>query len=160
MYRLVNGKEYLPQIILFRIEIIYFILYSDPDILIEKKVKDMKKSKDDSKENFDFSDVEKNSQDGFSMVGQPITTLPEIPSFETELENLSVGSSYMAPVNQVISLQTVSMDKLEISSFDGASSTVVEKDNEISSCVVCDKKFKSKSCMNKHLRSVHAGSNS
>lgn len=160
MYRLVNGKEYLPQIILFRIGIIYFILYSDPDILIEKKVKDMKKSKDDSKENFDFSDVEKNSQDGFSMVGQPITTLPEIPSFETELENLSVGSSNMAPVNQVISLQTVSMDKLEISSFDGASSTVVEKDNEISSCVVCDKKFKSKSCMNKHLRSVHAGSNS
>lgn len=152
-------RNFYPKIFCLEIEIIDFILYSDPDILIEKKVKDIKKGKDDSKENFDFSDVEKNSQDGFLMVGQSISTMPEIPSFETELKNVSVGSSNVTPVNQVISLQTVSMDKLEISSSaDGASSTVVEKDNEISSCVVCDKKFKSKSCMNKHLRSVHAGS--
>lgn len=84
--------------------------------------------------------------------------MPEIPSFETELKNLSVGSNNVAPVNQVVSLQTVSMDKLEINSSDGGTSTVIEKDNEISSCVVCFKKFKSKSQMNKHLRSVHAGS--
>lgn len=28
-------------------------------------------------------------------------------------------------------------------------------DGEISNCVVCDKRFKSKACLNKHMRSVH-----
>lgn len=32
------------------------------------------------------------------------------------------------------------------------------KDDRLSACIVCQKKFKSKSCMNKHLRSVHTGS--
>lgn len=126
---------------------------SDPDILIEKKVKDSKKGKDDCKENFDYSDVEKNSQDGFLMGAS--VPIPKTPSFEPEINNVCIGNN-IATVKEVASVPTVSLDKLEISSPDGAS--IVEKDNEISSCIVCDKKFKSKSCMNKHLRSVHAGS--
>lgn len=124
-----------------------YFFNSDPDILIEKKIKDIKKGKDDSKENFDFSDVEKNSQDGFPMGAA--APLPKTPSFESDLNYVDVGNAVPA-LKEVVSL-----DKLEISSSDGA--LTVEKDNEISSCVVCDKKFKSKSCMNKHLRSVHAG---
>lgn len=119
---------------------------------MEKKVKEVKKSKDDSKENHDFSDIDKNSQDGF-LVGATISsaTIQETPTFEQDFCDIGVSSS-LPMLNDTLPL--VSMIKLEINSPDG---TIAEKDNETSSCVVCDKKFKSKSCMNKHLRSVHAG---
>lgn len=121
--------------------------------MIEKKVKDIKRGKDDSKENFDYSDTEKNSQDGF-LLGT-IASMPET-SFDSDLNKFCIENN-MPIVKEVATSQTVSLDKLEISSSDGGTS-IAEKDIEISSCVVCDKKFKSKSCMNKHLRSVHAGS--
>lgn len=131
---------------------------SDPDILIEKKVKEIKKGKDDSKENFDFSDIEKSSQDGFLI--NAIASMPETPTFEPDLCNIGIGNNvHEVKVKQEIKespnhLPPISLEKLEINSPD---SGPVEKDIESSSCVVCDKKFKSKSCMNKHLRSVHAG---
>lgn len=124
---------------------------------MEKKVKDMKKGKDDSKENYDFSDIEKNSQDEF-VVGA-IGIVPDTPSFEPELPDLCNTSttSNMSIVKDTAgkNLQTIALDKLETGPTDATKS--VEKDNEISPCVVCHKKFKSRSCMNKHLRSVHAG---
>lgn len=131
---------------------ISFISNSDPDILIEKKVKDIKRGRDDSKD-FDYSDTEKNSQDGF-LLGT-IASMPET-SIDSDLNKFCIDNN-VPIVKEVTTLQTVSLDKLEISSSDGGTS-ISEKDIEISSCIVCDKKFKSKSCMNKHLRSVHAGS--
>lgn len=77
-------------------------------------------------------------------------------SFEPDLNKFCIENN-MSIVKEVATLQTVSLDKLEINSSD-CGTTNAEKDIEISSCVVCDKKFKSKSCMNKHLRSVHSGS--
>lgn len=120
---------------------------------MEKKIKDIKKGKDDSKENFDFSDIEKNSQDGF-LLGTSIGSMPDTPSFEPDLCNLGLGNPVQEVKEPVGLLPAVSLEKLDINSSDSA---VIEKDNEASSCIVCDKKFKSKSCMNKHLRSVHAG---
>lgn len=129
-------------------------LGSDPDILVEKKIKEVKKGKD---ENFDFLDIEKNSQDGFVLGTMAI--MAATPTFESDLPDLGSKSNasnvQLVKDNTTINLQSVAIDKLEISSTDGT--TIVEKDNEISPCVVCHKKFKSKSCMNKHLRSVHAG---
>lgn len=134
-----------------------YIYFSDPDILLEKKVKEIKKSKDDSKENFDFLDIDKNSQDGFLVGAIGSATIPETPSIEPELCDKGVASNVPVLKDAAGNLPLVSMDKLEINSPDGALTAVAEKDNETSPCVVCDKKFKSKSCMNKHLRSVHAG---
>lgn len=120
---------------------------------MEKKIKDIKKSKDDSKENFDFSDIEKNSQDGF-LLGASIGSMPDTPTYEPDLCGIGLGNNMQEVKETVGLLPTVSLEKLDINSSD---SVIIEKDNEASSCVVCDKKFKSKSCMNKHLRSVHAG---
>lgn len=160
MCRLANGKqiETKKNIVLFSPDLVFFFC-SEPDILVEKKVKENKKGKDDSKENFDFSDVEKNSQDGFLMTALG-TTSDTATCFESDSCNVGVGNSGMGnsmPVvkDAVANVQAVALDKLEIGSPDGT--TTAEKDNEISTCIVCEKKFKSKSCMNKHLRSVHSG---
>lgn len=116
---------------------------------MEKKVKEIKKGKDDSKENFDLSDIEKNSQDGF-LLG----VISEAPSFETDLCSIDFDSNLSTIKETTASLEAVCLDNQDNNLIDSAT---VEKEAEISSCVVCDKKFKSKSCMNKHLRSVHAG---
>lgn len=142
--------------ILFCCEIIFHS--SKPDILIEKKVKDIKKGKEDSKENFDLSDIEKNSQDGFLL--SVIGSMPEQSAFETDLCNVNFNGNVSTPIQEAtVNLQAVVLDKPEISNNTVAVKDAVrtEKETEISACVVCDKKFKSKSCMNKHLRSVHAG---
>lgn len=118
-----------------------------------KEVKEIKKSKEDSKENYDLSDIEKNSQDGFLL--NVIGSMPETPSFETDLCNVGFSGNVTTIKEEPVSLQAVTPDKPQINH---TSDTVrTEKEVEISSCIVCDKKFKSKSCMNKHLRSVHAG---
>lgn len=125
---------------------------SDPDVLVEKKVKDVKKTKDDSKENFDLSDIEKSSQDGF-LVGA-VGSLPETLSFESDLSNIGIASNVQATKENIATIQAVSLEKLEINSPDSATT---ENNNQTSACIVCNKTFKSKSCMNKHLRSVHTG---
>lgn len=121
--------------------------------MIEKKVKDIKKAKEDSKENFDLSDIEKNSQDGFLL--DAIGSIPETPSFETDLCNVDFSSNVPTIQDATVSLQAIKIEKQETNNI--VDTVRAEKEVEISSCVVCDKKFKSKSCMNKHLRSVHAG---
>lgn len=142
--------------------------------MIEKKVKDIKKGssggKDDSKENFDLSDIEKNSQDGFllGVIGGP---MPETPTFETDLCNVAFtntadvstvqDTTLSLPIKQEIKQEMNNTTTVTATTVDtvrvATTAAEVEKEVEISSCVVCDKKFKSKSCMNKHLRSVHAG---
>lgn len=121
--------------------------------MVEKKVKEIKKNKEDSKENFDLSDIEKNSQDGF-LLGA-IGSMPETPSFETDLCNVDFSANLSTIQDATVSLQAVKLEKQETNNT--VDTVRAEKEVEISSCVVCDKKFKSKSCMNKHLRSVHAG---
>lgn len=129
---------------------------SNPDILVDKKIKEIKKGKEDSKENFDLSDIEKNSQDGFLL--SAIGSMPETPSFETDLCNVDFSANVSPTIQDAtVSLQAVSLDKQETNSTMETVRVEKEKEVEISSCVVCDKKFKSKSCMNKHLRSVHSG---
>ena len=125
--------------------------------MIEKKVKDIKKVKEDSKEIFDLSDIEKNSQDGYLL--SVISSMPETPSFETDLCSVGFSSNASTIQEATVSLQAVTLDNQEINNtiLNSVESVKQEKEIEISSCVVCDKKFKSKSCMNKHLRSVHAG---
>lgn len=129
---------------------------SKADVLVEKKVKDIKKCvKEDSKENFDLSDIEKNSQDGFLL--SAIASMPETPSFETDLCNVAFNADASAIQDATLSLPIKQEIKQEIITTEDTVRAATEKEVEISSCVVCDKKFKSKSCMNKHLRSVHAG---
>lgn len=122
--------------------------------MVEKKVKETKKTKDDSKENLDFSDIDKNSQDGFLVGTIGSAAIQETPTFEQDFCDRGVSNCLPILNDTGGTLPLVSMVKLEINSPDGI---IAEKDNETSSCIVCDKKFKSKSCMNKHLRSVHAG---
>lgn len=128
-------------------------------------MKEIKKGgKEDSKENFDLSDMEKNSQDGF-LLGA-IGAMPETPTFETDLCNVAFSTiastiqdaPLSLPIKQEIKQEIIStVDTVRAATAASAAAAAAEKDVEISSCVVCDKKFKSKSCMNKHLRSVHAG---
>lgn len=143
------------------LKILYFNS-SNADVLVEKKIKEIKKcGKEDSKENFDLSDIEKNSQDGF-LLGA-IGSIPETPSFETDLCNVAFNADASAiqdatlsrPIKQEIKEEIITpVDTMRAAA---AAAVAAEKEVEISSCQVCDKKFKSKSCMNKHLRSVHAG---
>lgn len=143
---------------------------SNADVLVEKKVKEIKKGgKEDSKENFDLSDIEKNSQDGF-LLGA-IGSMPETPSFETDLCNVDFNAdastlqdaTLSLPIKQEIKQEIITtMDTMRTAASvataaAAAAAVAEEKQMEISSCLVCDKKFKSKSCMNKHLRSVHTG---
>lgn len=123
--------------------------FSNADILVDRKIKE-KKPKEESKDGIDFSDIEKNSRD--SLVNELINMVPE-----------SVSASL--PLPALCEFDAVPIENIPVTAF-----TPVEKsesctsidvlcgnDHEISTCVVCDKRFKSKSCMNKHLRSVHTG---
>lgn len=142
---------------------IFYSNSSNADVLVDKKVKDIKKGgKEDSKENFDLSDIEKNSQDGFLL--DAIHSMPETPSFETDLCNVAFNAdeptiqdaALSQPIKQEIK-QEIITPTVDTVSAATAAAAAAEKEVEISPCVVCHKKFKSKSCMNKHLRSVHAG---
>lgn len=80
--------------------------------------------------------------------------MPDTPSFESDLCNIGFDGNVPTVKETTASLEAVSLDKQDSNATELATT---EKDTESSSCVVCDKKFKTKSCMNKHLRSVHAG---
>lgn len=145
---------------------ILYLNSSNADVLVEKKVKEIKKgAKEDSKENFDLSDIEKNSQDGFLL--DAIGSMPETPSFETDLCNVAFTADASTIQDATLSLPIKQEIKQEIitaadtvraaATATATASSADEKQVEISACLVCDKKFKSKSCMNKHLRSVHVG---
>lgn len=121
-------------------------MFSNADILLDRKIKE-KKCKDDTKDGLDFSDIDKNSRD--SLVNDLIGLVPE-PS----IQPLPVLCDFdIVPIENAANTSFVSVAESD-------SSTSIElcgSDNEISVCIVCEKRFKSMACMNKHLKSVHTG---
>lgn len=120
--------------------------YSDADILSDRKAaKDKKIKSDNMKDSIDLSDGDKASRDSlltdtiaFTSDHSQLTFVPKTPS--------ECDTSITEPIG-------LQVEKSE-------SSTSIDTcggDNEPSACIVCDKRFKSKACMNKHLRSVHTG---
>lgn len=114
--------------------------------MLDRKIKE-KKCKEDAKDGLDFSDIDKNSRD--SLVNDLIGLVPE-PS--------------MHPLPVLCDFDIVPIENAANASFvaiaESDSSTSVELcggEIEISVCIVCDKRFKSTACMNKHLKSVHTG---
>lgn len=122
--------------------------FSNADILVDRKIKE-RKSKDDSKDSVDLSDVEKNSSDSLpnEMIGimgdASMHIVPALRDFE--IASIEIAPNTALPGH----LMLMEMNGDHSTSADGNS------DGEISVCVVCDKRFKSKPCLNKHMRSVH-----
>lgn len=122
-------------------------------------MKEGKKTKDDTKDSIDLSDLDKNSQDSFtadfmSLTGESLITAgaPYAPSF------CEIDVSTVMPIvvgDTVETIQTIAIEKIENINADTA--LVDDKDETNSRCPVCNKTFKSKACVNKHLRSVHTG---
>lgn len=131
---------------------ILFVFFSDADILVERKMKE-RKSKDDGKDGIDLSDIEKNSRDSF---GNELGAMQPEPSNSFMAMPMLCDMEAAHPIETLVSAApTVAVIKTE----NVASNDINDSDNEISACIVCEKRFKSKSCMNKHLRSVHTGEN-
>lgn len=126
-----------------------YSISSNPDILLDRKIKE-KKCKDDAKDSLDFSDIDKSSRD--SLVNDLIGLVPE-PS----IQPLPVLCDFdIVPIENAANASFVPVPESD-------SSTSIElygSDNEISVCIVCEKRFKSPACMNKHLKSVHTGESS
>lgn len=136
-----------------------FSIFSDADVLLDKKPKECKKPK--SK---DQPDVEK-LQDNVISDLTCLTSNP-IDSVYTSI-NTDISES-LAPIkagDSDCSTQSVYLEieksPIAVKSNDpnnnnhNTSNSI--KEERIMACIVCQKKFKSKSCMNKHLRSVHTG---
>lgn len=92
----------------------------------------------------DLSDIEKNSRDSLATESSNLaldypSTAASLCDFETD--------------NGLESTESPPIQKSE----SNTSIDLCGADNEISACIVCEKRFKSKSYMNKHLRSVHTG---
>lgn len=90
-----------------------------------------------------------------------LTTEPLIAAgttFVPSLCEIDVATVMPIMVTETISepMQSIPIEKIENINADVMASNS-DKDIEISTCIVCNKNFKSKSCMNKHLRSVHTG---
>lgn len=121
---------------------------SDADVLNDKKAKD-KKNKGDFKDSIDLSDLDKNSRDSLAtdasstVVGIDFitSTVPSICDFETEHNNGIVEAMELPSIEK--SESNTSMDMCGV--------------DEVSACIVCDKKFKSQTYLKKHLRTVHTG---
>lgn len=105
------------------------------------------------KESIDLSsDIERNSRD--SLFTESTTTMalaieyapivPTVCDYETENGFESCELPPIQPIQK--SESNTSIDMCGITGMD-----------EISSCIVCEKKFKSKSYLKKHLRTVHTG---
>lgn len=83
-------------------------------------------------------------------------------SFESLYTPISIDiSDGLAPIktngSDCSTSTTIDSDKNGSTPNSKDSANSPKKEDKIMACVVCQKKFKSKSCMNKHLRSVHAG---
>lgn len=129
---------------------------------MEKKVKE-KKPKEEPKDTLDFSDIDKTSQDSFpndllNLPTEPLITVPPA-AFVPTMCDIDVN----IPINITEAVATevpaIPVENDEMNTPPIASTPTEKPETEISACIVCDKKFKTKSCMNKHLRSVHTGTN-
>lgn len=110
---------------------------SEADLLSDKRAKE-KKIKEESIDGMDLSDLDKNSRDSLA------------------IQSSIVPSGHLSPLNDSQSFNEVDSTISMVDSLETLP-TKSSKNAEISACVVCDKRFKSKSYMNKHLRTVHTG---
>lgn len=154
-----NRKKYF-TFILGLLFLLYIPLHSDADVLVEKRAKD-KKIKSEIKESIDLSsDIDRNSRD--SMVTVESTTqslalaidyvpmMAAVCDYETENGFESCELPPIQPMHR-----TESNTSIDVC---GSSNGIVSTGHdEISTCIVCEKKFKSKSYLKKHLRTVHTG---
>lgn len=126
----------------------FFLIYSDADILSDRKAaKDKKIKMENTKDSIDLSDGDKASRD--SLIADAIS----IPSEQSQMTSFTqILPIECEPVNNDV-VTGIQMEKSE----SNTSLDLCGNENEISTCIVCDKRFKSKPCMNKHLRSVHTG---
>lgn len=106
-------------------------------------------------------DTDKNSQDSFA--GDYINLASE-PILVTELfvpdfSEIDVNATVPVIVNEVAEpLQSIPIEKIENSNTNVVMVIdKIPKEPEVFICIVCSKDFKSKSCLTKHLRSVHTG---
>lgn len=122
-------------------------------------MKEGKKTKDDTKDSIDLSDLDKNSQDSFTADFMSLTGEPLISSGATYVPSLcEIDVSSVMPIvvgDAVESIQTIAIEKIE--NINADTSALADDKDETSKCPVCNKTFKSKACVNKHLRSVHTG---
>lgn len=162
--------------IYFSVKINFHIFDSEPDVLVDKRAKE-KKIKAELKDSLDLmSDVERNSRD--SMIFEPhhqhhqqastpqtmalsieyANILPSACDYETENGFESCELPPMQPM-MIKSESSTSINMCGSTASNGNSNGGIDANGqeEISICIVCDKKFKSKSYLKKHLRTVHTG---
>lgn len=136
-------------------------------MLVDKRSKDKKKI--DSKDSMDLSDFEKNSRDSLATESSSIAIEPAVLSMDPSaivMELPTVSAIKTEPILSVPllcnfetdnGLESMSSDIPSIHKSESSTSIDVCGADEVSTCIVCEKKFKSKTYMNKHLRSVHTG---
>lgn len=109
----------------------------------------------------DLSDIDKSSQDSPIADSSHLTSNSLESIFTTSHPCSNDATEFVLPVAKldselsstvaIVDAEAKGIVDLQNESNDG-------KNDRLSACIVCQKKFKSKSCMNKHLRSVHTGS--
>lgn len=135
-------------------------------MLGDKRSRD-RKIKSELKDSIDLSSDVERSRD--SMIIEPTTSMalaleyPPIISTLCDYETDNGFESCELPPIQPIhkSESSTSLEVCGSSNGHNAVANVIANANggggEITSCVVCEKKFKSKSYLKKHLRTVHTG---
>ena len=79
-------------------------------------------------------------------------TVPPLQSQQHHINWSERHTDLVTPSNsEMSSISTAS------SSFDGAAVTAEEDENANYQCIVCDKQFKTKTRLTKHLRCIHTG---
>lgn len=89
-----------------------------------------------------------------SLTGEPLITSGA--TYVPSLCEIDVSSVMPIVVGDTVeSIQTMAIEKIE--NINADTSALADDKVETSKCPVCNKTFKSKACVNKHLRSVHTG---
>lgn len=146
-------------------------IFSEADVLGDKRSRDKKKN--DSKDSIDLSDFEKNSRDSLATESSSMAIETSVMVMDVGPIAMDLPSTSAIPMEPVVTipllcdfetdtgLETISSDLPPIlHKSESCTSIDVCGTDEVSTCIVCDKKFKSKTYMNKHLRSVHTGKHS
>lgn len=128
--------------------VILFLIQSSPNVLVDRKpVKELKKLKPKPK---DLPDTE-------------TSPIPDasykllLHSFDSPIAYVGDDAEMISSVEHNDSV-AINASNADADSAFTRNDTPEAKIDEPSMCVVCQKIFKSKSCLNKHLKNVHTGS--
>lgn len=142
---------------MIRLFLFNFIFQSSPNILGDRKpVKEVRKVKPKSK---DSPDVERSSTADSPglLFDSPTMYVGDVTEMISPLElnddgttNGGGGGGCVAATANTVEADTECVNVRNEAVADG-------KNDGPSPCIVCEKVFKSKSCLNKHLRNVHTG---